>query len=94
MSPRSDELLIYELLKGEVKNSCQSAINEHEIALVWRISSNCWESEWLRYILQGLYNIEIEDKTSNPSCTRLIVVDNLDLMKARQIGSTRLVETA
>lgn len=45
--------------------------------LVWQIASDCWESDWIRFLFAGSYSEEIVDMTHAHTSRRMIVVDNL-----------------
>ena len=72
-----EDRLIYDLLKGEISRRIQAAYETSDLILVWRIDRNCWERDWLRYLLKGVIGVEVDGEPSDALCKRMIVVDNL-----------------
>jgi hypothetical protein len=77
-----DDQIIYDLLKGEIARRLQVADERMAVSLVWRIDSKCWESDWLRDLLRGLYDKEIVGETNSESTNKMLVIDN-------QIGNSK-----
>jgi hypothetical protein len=78
-----DDEIIYDLLKGEIRKRLQDSDRECNVTLVWRIGRNCWEGDWLRHLLCGIYGSEVDGAPDSGICRKLIVVDNrLDITKA------------
>lgn len=64
-------------LRQEATRYLRGADANEPQQLVWQIVSDCWESDWIRFLFAGCYRDEVVDMKHEHTAKRMIVVDNL-----------------
>lgn len=65
------------LLRQEAARYLHGSVATEPRKLVWQIASDCWESNWIRYLFAGSYSEEVEDHDHQFTSKRMIVADNV-----------------